>query len=81
MPANAIWPSESWPAQPVSTVSDSAQIAKPAIDAVEERGATVGDDNGSRTASAERGEQHDAVEVTDPEHLPQPLRDRLEPSA
>ena len=28
MPANAIWPSESWPAQPVSTVSDSPQIAK-----------------------------------------------------
>ena len=24
MPANAIWPSDSWPAQPVSTVSDSA---------------------------------------------------------
>ena len=27
MPANAIWPSESWPPQPVSTVTDTAQIA------------------------------------------------------
>ena len=27
-PAKAIWPSESWPSQPVSTVSDEAQMAK-----------------------------------------------------
>ena len=33
MPANAIWPSDSCPAHPVSTVSDSAQIVKAAIDA------------------------------------------------
>ena len=26
-PAKAIWPSESWPSQPVSTVSDEAQMA------------------------------------------------------
>ena len=31
MPANAIWPSDSWPAQPVRTVSDSAQMAKARI--------------------------------------------------
>ena len=31
MPAKAIWPRESWPAQPVSTVSERAQIAKPRI--------------------------------------------------
>ena len=31
MPANAIWPSESWPPQPVSTVTDTAQIAKARI--------------------------------------------------
>ena len=31
MPANAIWPSESWPAQPVSTVTETAQIANPRI--------------------------------------------------
>ena len=31
MPAKAICPSESCPAQPVSTVSDSAQTAKAAI--------------------------------------------------
>jgi hypothetical protein len=30
-PANAICPSESCPPQPVSTVTDTAQIAKPAI--------------------------------------------------
>ena len=28
IPANAIWPSESCPPQPVSTVTDTAQIAK-----------------------------------------------------
>ena len=27
-PAKAIWPSESWPSQPVRTVSDVAQMAK-----------------------------------------------------
>ena len=27
MPANAIWPSDSWPSQPVTTVSEDAQIA------------------------------------------------------
>ena len=27
IPAKAIWPSDSWPAQPVSTVTETAQIA------------------------------------------------------
>ena len=31
MPAKAIWPSDSCPAQPVRTVSDSAQMAKQRI--------------------------------------------------
>ena len=30
-PAKAIWPSDSWPAHPVSTISESPQIAKQAI--------------------------------------------------
>ena len=36
MPAKAIWPSDSWPAHPVSTVSESAQIAKQPIVRVQE---------------------------------------------
>ena len=31
MPANAIWPSESCPAQPVSTVTETAAIANARI--------------------------------------------------
>ena len=31
IPAKAIWPSDSWPAHPVSTVSERAQMAKPRI--------------------------------------------------
>ena len=44
MPAKAIWPSDSWPAQPVSTVSDSAQSANAEDRRVQQVPGRLGDD-------------------------------------
>ncbi len=79
MPANAIWPSESWPPQPVRTVRDSAQIAKAEDRGVQQVPRRLGDDQRQGDGHGEWRQQDETVEVPHPEDLPQSLGDRVDP--
>ena len=75
MPANAICPRDSWPAQPVSTVSDNAQIAKQPMSAYRScrEGAVI--TKGTTTANAKSTREDDEVEPLDPPHVAEVLGD------
>ena len=80
MPAKAIWPSDSWPAQPVRTVSERRADREAEDRGVQQVPRRLGDDAAAgRRRRRARATQAEAVELADPPDLAQPLGDRSPP--
>ena len=75
-PANAIWPSESWPPQPVSTTTEIAQSAKAMIVAQVWWRSDLSLSSGRITAATSAMSGDELRHPFDPPDAAQPFRDR-----